>query len=265
MVYIDDFNTIEKVRITDSQSHITTQKRKIFVHALKSEKQFGVVKTLAEDLNMKVNSKKTQVLCINANSDSKVTSYINTAEGRINSGDYLKILGFHFSSAPNAIHHVTITIDKFYRKLWTLRFLKKSGMSSNDLLTVYKTVILSSVEYCCEIYDSLIPLYLSDRLESVQKQSMKIIFGWGVNYQDLLEEGIIEPLATRRRKACIRFANKAASSMRFGSRWFPRNQTEREARSSTRRIYQGKNNRTERARNNPLQHMIRLLNKQSSD
>ena len=81
-VYIDDFNTIEKVLISGAESHISTQKRKISVHAIKSETQFQRVSVLADELNMKVNAKKTQVLCIHANKDSSVNSYITTSDGK---------------------------------------------------------------------------------------------------------------------------------------------------------------------------------------
>ena len=127
-VYIDDFNTVEKIKIQDARSHITTNKREIVIKAAKSEAQFEKVRDLAESLNMRVNGKKTQILCIHANNDSKVTSYIGSEQGDINSTTSLKILGFNFGVEPNAVYHVTLLIEKFYRKLWSLRFLRKSGM-----------------------------------------------------------------------------------------------------------------------------------------
>ena len=86
-VYIDDFNMVEKLKIGNSQSHITTRKRELRVLALKSEAQFANVQDLADQLNMKVNNKKTQVLCIHANKVNKVSSYIRTNTGDINPKD----------------------------------------------------------------------------------------------------------------------------------------------------------------------------------
>ena len=138
-------------------------------------------------------------------------------------------------------------------------------MSGLDLLKVHKSIIIPSVEYCSEIYDSLIPGYIAERLESVQKQAMKIIFGWGVDYMQLINDGVISTLATRRKEACLRFAIKASSTDRFGKRWFPPNPASRDVRESTRRPFLEKRAKTERMKNNPLQHMIRLLNEQSSE
>ena len=136
-------------------------------------------------------------------------------------------------------------------------------MDSENLLKVYRTVILSSVEYCSEIYDSLIPKYIADKLESVQRQAIRIIYGWRAGVDELMEQNKIETLQARRTRACLSFANRNVNT-EFGRRWFPLNRTERDARATTRRKYEEKIPRTERDRNNPIQNMIRLLNIQSS-
>ena len=137
-------------------------------------------------------------------------------------------------------------------------------MDEKDLFKVYITIIRPSVEYCSEVYDSLIPGYVSDRLESVQKQACKIIFGWGVDYNKLVEDGTVQTLASRRRQACINFAMKTLALPKFGDRWFPRNMVTRDARETTRRVFKERKMKSERARSNPIDHMIRLLNEQMS-
>ena len=57
MVYIDDFNCIEKVKLSEAESHITVYKRKLDVLAQKSSKVFNKVCTQAEAINMCVNEK----------------------------------------------------------------------------------------------------------------------------------------------------------------------------------------------------------------
>ena len=42
------------------------------------------------------------------------------------------------------------------------------------------------------VYGTLIPEYLSDKLESVQRQAVKIIYGHNVDYNGLVEDGTIE-------------------------------------------------------------------------
>ena len=94
---------------------------------------------------------------------------------------------------------------------------------------------------------------------------MRIIYGPGVDYGKMVEDGVIEPLEERRKKACVRFANKAVTNPRFSDRWFRRSQVDRVARETTRRVYEERRCRTERARRNPLLYMTRLLNDQETN
>ena len=194
------------------------------------------------------------MLCIYANNNNVISSHIMTNEGtRIVSTDTLKILGFHFSNEPNANLHVSKVIDRLYSKLWTLRFLKKSGMNRSNMLGIYKHVLRPSAKYSNIVYHSLIPEYISDRLEAVQKQAMKIIYGWEYPYQKLLDDGVIEPLKERRIEAMKKFANKVADSPRFGPDWLKLNTVEERAvRTTTRNKYLEGKVRTERDKNNPL-------------
>ena len=161
---------------------------------------------------MKVNQKKTQLLCIHADHASTITSYVKTGEdSEIISGTSLKILGFNFDNKPDATFHVSGVIEKFYNRLWTLRFLRKSGMKTEGMLKAYKSILRPFVEYCSVVYHSLIPKYLSDRLEAVQKLAVRIIFGETKDYRSVIDEGILETLASRREtKCCLLYTSDAA-------------------------------------------------------
>ena len=261
LVYIDDYNCVERVIVKDAPSHITTRRRVIKARANKSEQLFGLVNDHAQQLNMRVNSKKTQMLCINGNRTEKVLTYIMADGEELESTESLKILGFHFGTSPDANLHVEKLLLKAYSKLWTLRFLKKSGMPASELRNVYETVIRPGTEYVSVVYHSLIPQYLSDKLEAVQKMAMQIIYGFSIDYKKMVEDGTVELLSERRENAVVEFAKKAAESSRFGKKWFPEApMRSREVRSTTRRKYKEMNCKTERARNNPVQYMVRKLN-----
>ena len=81
------------------------------------------------------------MLCMHANADSNIKTYISTGQDEIESSSELKILGFTFGCEPNANVHVKKVIDKMYSKLWTLRYLKKSGLGKSELLSIYKQMI----------------------------------------------------------------------------------------------------------------------------
>ena len=93
----------------------------------------------------------------------------------------------------------------------------------------------------------------------MQKQALKIIYGYNADYEALVENGTIETLEARRKNDILRFALNNCNSTRFGH-WFPISPATRTARDTTRRIYTEKQCRTDRTRNNPIQVMIRMLN-----
>ena len=260
-VYIDDFNAIEQVNIRNSKSHITSGIRHIQTHAEKSEILFRNVRELADRIQMKVNENKTQLLCIHPYNNERVTSYIKTEDSVLKSGETLKILGFTFDSRPDASYHVKKLVTKFYGMLWSLRFLKRSGMEISDLVKVYETMIRPAVEYASVVYHTLIPEYLSEQLESVQKHAMKIIHGWNMDYMGMVDRGEISTLKNRRIEAVKKFALKSEKNARFSVKWFQTRETlERETRPGVRDKYEERVCRTERETKNPVHHMTKILN-----
>ena len=74
VTYIDDTNGLEKLNTNEGEHHITSGKQKIKIHAKMSEKFFESVRSKAHDIGMKLNALKTQLLCINVNRTSTVSS-----------------------------------------------------------------------------------------------------------------------------------------------------------------------------------------------
>ena len=102
---------------------------------------------------------------------------------------------------------------------------------------------------------------MSNKLEKVQRQALRIVYGPNTNLNELIDSGKIETLKTRREKKCLDFAIKASVSERFGSKWFCKNRVDgREVRDTTRKRYVERFTRNERMKNNPICYMTRLLN-----
>ena len=260
-VYIDDFNSIESLRLKNMPSHITTNKCKLNVRALKSERLFGRVNELASDVGMKVNSSKTQMLCIHPCVHNEVETHIRDEDKVINSLNELKILGFYFDRHPNANHHIRKTISKFHSKLWTLRFLKRSKLSQARLLDLYYSMVRSAVEYSSVVYHSMMTKTLSASLERVQRHALRIIYGWDQDIRTVMEVKGIQTLEERRQEAVLNFALKNEEKERYGKRWFrPNNNMQRNVRPSTGTKYIMPFCRTERALGNPVTNMTRALN-----
>ena len=182
-----------------------------------------------------------------------ITTYIKTTDNILKSGETLKILGFTFDKNPDASYHVKNLVNKFYGMLWSLRYLKRNGMDRDDLTKVYQTMIRPAVEYASVVYHSLIPGYLSDQLEMVQKHAMKIVHGWGIDYNNLLERGIVTSLRERREEAVKKFALKSEKNSRFADKWYKkREELDRETRPGVRNKYEEKRCSNEREKKNPV-------------
>ena len=74
---------------------------------------------------------------------------------------------------------------KAVKRVYGLRVLKKAGMSTGDLVSVYCSIVRSTIEYASPAWAAL-PQYLRNMLECVQKQAMRVIFP-GFLYEDALD------------------------------------------------------------------------------
>ena len=257
--YIDDLNIVEKVRHIDSISVISQNKQKTLVHAPQSEHIFKEIASRAAQLNMKVNEEKTQVLCIPAAASSQVESYINANTKRISSGNSLKILGFWFGSTPGVELHVASLEEKFRSRLWSLRHLKRSGMSVSDMETIYLTVIRPVLDFASVGYHSLLTKDQEERLEKLQRRALKVIHGVGSSYSDILENNSMEKLSERRERMFVKFAVKSSKNPRISSKWFPeRPPCQHDIRNQNKFIeYHA---RTDRLQKSPLFQLRKRLN-----
>ena len=207
---------------------------------------------------MKVNDSKTQMLCMSP-SVHKCKSYLITNDGtRIESSESLKLLGFHFDEQPSPHAQVEAMVSKFRRRLWSLRYLKKSGMVSVDLCHAYTTYLRPVLEYGSIPIHSLLSQEQSDLIDRQQSRALKLIYGFDKTTTEVLALTGLDPLSLRRSKAVDRFALKLVDSPRYGH-WFPELPPER-SRSRNSKKYMETYAKTSRLYNSPIFYMRRRLN-----
>ena len=175
----------------------------------------------AEICGMKVNAAKTKTILI-----SELKAYLpeahffDTEGAKIEAGDeIMNVLGFKFSSLPDMSAQVSDIKRKFRTRMWILRHLAHCGLGPNDLLPVYKSVILPCHDYCSVVYHSSLTATQSEALEKLQSRAWKCIFGYELSYRALLEISGCTTLRERREKRCFKFAVKTAASERFRA-WY---------------------------------------------
>ena len=116
----------------------------------------------------------------------------------------------------------------------------------------------SVLEYSSPVYHSQLNGKLNNLLEKVQKQALKIIFGYQKTYEELLEEAGMEKLEVRRQKAFGKFAEKSLQNEKYSSRWFPKRELVRLNRHTS--PYLEEKAQGSRLYNSPLFAMRRFLN-----
>jgi hypothetical protein len=247
--FIDDYNIIEPVNIIQDSDQI---------RAIGSEKVLERVQKNATTLGMKINQNKTQMLCV-SKLNNKKTSYALFNGQRLESSETLKILGFHFTSTPDASEQVKHIVRSFYKKVWVIVNLKRAGWHSQMVCRVYKTAILPVIEYLSPIYHSLLTVAQQNTLEGLHKRALKMIFGWDLSYEQLLATAGLETLYDRRLQRTTRFALKCEANERFRIKWLKENCSERKTRHTNQ--YLEPKTKTVREDRNPVNYLTRLINK----
>ena len=158
---------------------------------------------------MKVNAAKTAMLCMSDTMSYTVAGYIYDAEGnKIQSGETLKVLGFHFSSKPTMHAHVEALRKRFRRQYWSLYHLGRAGFSEDELARVYQTIMLPVADYCVAVYHPMLTDEQDQIIERLQSQALKIIYGPYLSYAEMRRRADATTLRERRIGICDKFAKK---------------------------------------------------------
>ena len=137
--------------------------------------------------------------------------------------------------------------------------LKKNGFTNEELVLVYKTMIVPVADYCDVVYHSLLTDEQDEELERAQDRALRCIFGTRVSGRRMRAMAGVSTLRDRRVQHADAFAAGCAASPRF-SEWFPLKTTRQSRRTGTTEKYQETFARCERLRASPLHYFRRRLN-----
>jgi hypothetical protein len=121
-----------------------------------------------------------------------------------------KLLGVTISNNLNWEQHINTICLKASKRLHFLKLLKRSSMSSDDLIHYYKSIVRPVLEYACPVWQSSITTDQRNQLESIQKRALYIIYGNdpSTNYQHLCELLDIDTVLFRLDLLARKFFNK---------------------------------------------------------
>ena len=84
--------------------------------------------------------------------------------------EHAKMLGVTISNNLTWSKHVDNIVSKAGKRVYMLYQLKRAGISQNDLVKIYVSIIRHVLEYACPVWSTSLPKYLSDAIEMIQKR-----------------------------------------------------------------------------------------------
>lgn len=109
----------------------------------------------------------------------------------------VKLLGLTISDDLKWNGHVLEICKKVSSRLYFLRQLKRAKVPPKDLLLFYLNCVRPVIEYACQVFHDMLPKYLSDDLESLQKRALRIICP-DLGYTEALQSTNLPSLYDRR-------------------------------------------------------------------
>ena len=222
-LYVDDTTLVDEVNMENAARHITSAITRESFESLALESDFDKLSKKAEDIGMRINAKKTQLLVISPANGCLTTATIAPKEGdKIESVDRLKLVGFTFGAAPTAEAQVAAIEEQYKKKKWMLYHLREAGFKGRQLYRLYCCFVRTCIEFCSAVYHALLTKGQAGRLERLQKHALGVCFGYRRPLEEVMDEGNIETLEARRVRRCDTFVAKAWANPRFNQKWFPR-------------------------------------------
>ena len=163
--------------------------------------------------DMRINAQKTfeMIIDFSQGKTSTVSLPNITMDGKvIQRTDSAKILGLFISSDLTWNKHVDHIVSKASKRLYMLYQLKRAGVSQADMLNIYLSVIRPVLEYACPAWSTNIPVYLSEKIEMIQKRAMRAIYP-GLSYETILNNVGIKSLHIRRIEICKKYFSSIKS------------------------------------------------------
>ena len=256
--YVDDTTVVQTVDRGDAIRHISSgaPAELLSPEGLRTLLERIIVR--AEEIGMKVNCAKTQMIVISADNGYTTTAMISIDGQLIHSSHPMKLLGFMIGQQGmhDQVHYIK---DKFRRKFWSLIHLRRSGISGTRLFRLYTVMVRPVIETNSVVYHAMLTRSQAADLEKLQKSVLRLCYGHFTSYAHICDEREVPTLEQRRMTAVRRFTSKAINNGRFASRWFVRRE-DAGINLRNRRPFIENAARTNRYRNSPLLLLQRTAN-----
>ena len=118
-----------------------------------------------------------------------------------------KVIGVTLSSDLSWNAYVDTIVPKARKRVFTIYQLKRAGIRQCYLHRVYVILIRPVLEYACPKWQTSLPMYISDHIETIQKRCLRTIFP-GSSYDEARSISNLPTIFERRTKLCQSYFRK---------------------------------------------------------
>ena len=159
----------------------------------------NVDKTLTCNISLATN-RSYETPCVPITIGSKIVNRVNE----------FKLFGIWFTCNCKWNKHIDDIRTRANDRLILLSRLKRSGLSTAELLKYYKGCIRPIMEYACPVWHTMLTDKLNSQLELIQTRALRIVLGQ-YDIDALMAQYNIPSLASRRETLCIKFFRRWCS------------------------------------------------------
>ena len=228
--------------------------------AFQTQQSLNKIAIWSEENLMRLNESKTNYI-IFSRSKASIATRITVNQKLLEKKKYVKILGMWLQEDASWHKNTQEYCKKAYARLGMLTKLRYAGVSTEDLLTIYKLFIRSSLEYNSVAFHSSLSYQQEAALERCQSVCLKVILQDNyITYDAALEMTGLETLKSRREKRCLDFSLKCLKHSE-NKRIFPLNENSSNQVVRSRELYKVNFAYTKAYQNSAVPYCQRLLNK----
>ena len=184
--YIDDLSILQLIcfsgLLTEYNFHqhvasdIGTDQKYLPATSYSTQESLNYISNWTTDNMMKLNIAKCNYMVF-SRSKSEFATMLTIDNQTLEKASVSKILGLWISEDFSWARNCKEICQRAYSRMSMITKLKYVGISYEDLIEIYILFIRSVAEYCAVAFHSSLTIQESDKLEKIQKTSLKLILG----------------------------------------------------------------------------------------
>ena len=125
---------------------------------------------------MTINAEKTKEMMISFSNKPVAPPPVTINNTAIERTETFKLLGVVLSNKLDWSDHCEYLHTKGSQRLYLLVLLRPAGVPDHDILRIYTSMIRSVLEYAAPVWHTSLSQEQSERLESVQKRALRVVY-----------------------------------------------------------------------------------------